>query len=50
MPLLILGIYNTWAAILNTFNALVVDRIGRIRAISIGIVSNILPVVFEVDS
>lgn len=38
VPLLCYGIYNSWAACLNVVNALVVDRIGRIKIIAIGIV------------
>ncbi|KAK4971843.1 hypothetical protein LTR28_013077 [Elasticomyces elasticus] len=37
MPLLLLAVYNSWAAILNYVNALLIDRIGRIRIITIGI-------------
>jgi len=39
LPLLLLAVYNTWAACLNYVNALLIDRIGRIRIITIGIVS-----------
>ncbi len=39
MPLLLLAVYNSWAAMLNYVNALLIDRIGRIRIITIGIVS-----------
>jgi hypothetical protein len=33
------GFYNTWAGFLNFVNAFIVDRVGRIRIITIGIVS-----------
>ncbi|EXJ84560.1 hypothetical protein A1O3_05229 [Capronia epimyces CBS 606.96] len=36
-PLLLLAVYNTWAACLNYVNALLIDRIGRIRIVTIGI-------------
>ncbi|KAK5209182.1 hypothetical protein LTR41_005581 [Exophiala xenobiotica] len=36
-PLLLLAVYNSWAAFLNFINALLIDRIGRIRIITIGI-------------
>jgi hypothetical protein len=39
-PLMINGFYNSWAAFLNFVNAFIVDRIGRIRIITIGIVSS----------
>jgi MFS family permease len=39
LPLLILGVYNSWAAICNIFSAIVVDRVGRIRSICLGFVS-----------
>lgn len=39
MPLLLLAVYNSWAAILNYVNALYIDRIGRRRIILIGLVS-----------
>ena len=38
MPLLLLAVYNSWAALLNYVNALLIDRIGRIRIITIGLV------------
>ncbi|KAL6252904.1 hypothetical protein RBB50_000623 [Rhinocladiella similis] len=37
MPLLLLAVYNSWAAILNYVNALYIDRIGRRRIILIGL-------------
>lgn len=40
LPLLLLAVYNSWAACLNFVNALLIDRIGRIRIITIGIVSD----------
>ena len=42
IPLMCYGIYNSWAACLNVVNALVVDRIGRIRIITIGISGGIV--------
>ncbi|RFU24119.1 hypothetical protein B7463_g12217, partial [Scytalidium lignicola] len=36
-PLLLLACYNTWAACLNFVNAMLIDRIGRIRILTIGI-------------
>lgn len=41
IPLLLLAVYNSWAACLNYVNALLIDRIGRIRIITIGIVSSL---------
>lgn len=40
LPLLLLGVYNSWAAVLNYVNAIFIDRIGRIRIIVIGCVSS----------
>lgn len=37
-PLLLLAVYNSWAAFLNYVNALLIDRVGRIRIISFGLV------------
>lgn len=39
IPLLLLAIYNSWAAFLNYINALYIDRIGRRKIILIGLVS-----------
>lgn len=39
LPLLLLAVYNSWAAVLNYINALLIDRIGRIRIITIGCAS-----------
>ena len=39
IPLLLLAVYNSWAALLNYINALFIDRIGRIRILTIGLVS-----------
>ncbi|KAK4942012.1 hypothetical protein LTR10_018193 [Elasticomyces elasticus] len=36
-PIMLLAVYNSWAACLNFVNALLIDRIGRIRIITIGI-------------
>ena len=32
-PLLLLAIYNSWAAFLNWVNSLIIDRFGRIKVI-----------------
>lgn len=32
-PLLLLAIYNSWAAFLNFVNSLIIDRFGRIKVI-----------------
>lgn len=46
MPLMLYGVYTTWAAILNYCGAMIVDRIGRVRMLSIGMVRIFL---FEVN-
>lgn len=38
MPLLLLALYNLIAAVFNLFNALALDRFGRIRIITTGLV------------
>lgn len=38
LPLLLLSLYNGWAAILNGLNSLIIDRVGRIRIMTIGMV------------
>jgi hypothetical protein len=39
LPLLLYGVYTTWAAFLNWLGPQFVDRLGRIRMLSIGMVS-----------
>lgn len=39
MPLLLYALYATWAAVMNLVGSLVVDRTGRVRMLSLGIVS-----------
>ena len=39
IPLLLLAVYNSYAACLNFVNALILDRIGRIRTLTIALVS-----------
>ena len=39
LPLMLYGIYNTWACILNLVASRIVDRVGRVRLFSIGMVS-----------
>lgn len=43
LPLMLNAIYNSWAGFLNFVNSLLIDRFGRIRVISIGIVSSHFP-------
>ncbi|OAG40005.1 hypothetical protein AYO21_05686 [Fonsecaea monophora] len=41
-PLLILAVYNSWAAILNYINALILDRFGRIRIVTTAVIGAII--------
>lgn len=43
LPLLLLAVYNGWAASLNGLNAMIIDRVGRIRIMTIGFVWSPLP-------
>lgn len=38
MPLLLYAVYASWAAVLNLVSAMVVDRAGRVKMLSIGLV------------
>lgn len=38
--LLLLSIYTTWAAFMNWINAILLDRVGRIKLMIIGMVSH----------
>ena len=38
VPLLLYAFYDSWAAFLNFVNSLLLDRIGRIKIMSIGLV------------
>lgn len=42
LPLLLYAVYLTWASILNVVSSLIVDRVGRVRLLVIGIVSSVL--------
>jgi hypothetical protein len=37
--LLLLSIYTSWAAVMNWVNAMLMDRVGRIKLMSFGLVS-----------
>ena len=39
MPLVLYGLYTTWAASLNLLSSRIIDRVGRIRLLTIGLVS-----------
>ena len=39
LPLLLYSAYLTWAAVMNYVAALIVDRVGRVRMLVIGLVS-----------
>jgi hypothetical protein len=39
LPLMLYAIYASWAAFLNWVGSMIVDRVGRIRMLTIGIVS-----------
>lgn len=39
LAIALLGIYTTWSATCNFINSLLVDRIGRVRMLTIGLVS-----------
>lgn len=43
LPLLLYAVYVSWAAFLNWVGSLIVDRAGRIRMLTIGIVSHSIP-------
>ncbi|KAG8631577.1 hypothetical protein KVT40_000717 [Elsinoe batatas] len=47
LPLLLYAIYASWAAVLNWAGALIVDRAGRIKMLSIGITGCALMVAYE---
>ena len=38
LPLLLYSAYLTWAAVMNYVAALIVDRVGRVRMLTIGFV------------
>lgn len=40
LPLLLYAVYASWAAFLNFVSALIVDKVGRVRLLCIGIVSS----------
>jgi hypothetical protein len=39
LPLLLYSLYLTWAAFLNWVGSMIVDRVGRVRMLSAGVVS-----------
>jgi MFS family permease len=39
VPLLLYGVYTTYAAFLNLFSSLILDRVGRTKLLKIGFVS-----------
>ncbi|KAJ5587147.1 uncharacterized protein N7459_002912 [Penicillium hispanicum] len=47
MPLMLYGVYTTWAALLNFIGSLVVDRVGRVAMLCIGMVGCALCVACE---
>jgi hypothetical protein len=40
--LLLLGVYTSWAAVMNWVNALLLDRFGRIKLMTFGMVRTLL--------
>jgi hypothetical protein len=42
-PLLLYAVYNTVAAFMNWVNSMIIDRVGRVRLLTIGLVRNIEP-------
>lgn len=50
-PLLLYSVYLTWASLLNVFSSLIVDRVGRVKLLLIGVVSEFLvEVVLKIHS
>jgi MFS family permease len=47
LPLMLYAVYATWAAFLNWVGSMIVDRVGRIRMLTIGIVGCALMVTCE---
>ncbi|QKX58701.1 uncharacterized protein TRUGW13939_05828 [Talaromyces rugulosus] len=47
VPLLLYGVYTTWAAFLNWAGPMIVDRVGRIRMLSVGMIGCALMVSCE---
>lgn len=39
MPLLLYAIYLSWATAMNVVSSLIVDRVGRVRLLIVGVVS-----------
>lgn len=37
-PLLLYAVYDTWAAFMNFINSLLLDKLGRIRIITVGLI------------
>ncbi|RVX69067.1 hypothetical protein B0A52_06780 [Exophiala mesophila] len=46
-PLLLLAIYNSWAAFLNWVNSLIIDRFGRIKVIVTCLSGCVICIIFE---
>ena len=49
LPLLLYAVYATWAAVLNLTGASIVDRVGRVKMLAIGVVCSHFRIVNERD-